>query len=298
VKQLPTLPDLQQALSGVPPRLWTARMDRRVHRARQAGQSGIDIAEFSAAGVLVWRADLAGAGTASLAGWGAAKPTRNRWTLRLRRWTGATVLAPHVGVGTLGEHHWGEITAVALCGFAGLLGGGWAVGGPVSVGWGAVAGAAVGWAAWWVFLLVARRRIIGRPVDVTDPEVMALVVQLAETGRRAADLHLPETEVDIGWTARQITYQVVDPHLTDDQFIQLRYRARMLDHAVGQALRAQANLDAATAIADDRAGGSPAIAPGSDHLAATADRLTAHAAAMNEIAGHIRTIRRSWPAAG
>ena len=142
--QLPTLPDLQQALSGVPPRLWTARMDRRVHRARQAGQSGIDIPEFSAAGVLVWRADLAGDGTASPAGWGAAKPTRNRWTLRLRRFTGSTVLAPHVGVGSLGEHHWGEITAVALCGFAGLLGGGWAVGGPLPVGWGAVAGAAVG----------------------------------------------------------------------------------------------------------------------------------------------------------
>jgi len=59
------------------------------------------------------------------------------------------------------------------------------------------------------------------------------------------------------------------PHLTDDQFIQLRYQARMLDLAVGQALRAQANLDAATAIADDRARGSPATAPGSDHLAAT-----------------------------
>jgi len=253
-------------------------MDRRVHRARQAGSPASTFRSSPRRGVLVWRADLAGDGTASLAGWGAAKPTRNRWTLRLRRWTGSTVLAPHVGVGTLGEHHWGEITAVALWGFAGLLGG--------------------GWAAWWVFLLVARRRIIDRPVDVTDPEVMALVVQLAETGRRAADLHLPETDLDIGWTARQITYQVVDPHLTDDQFIQLRYQAQMLDHAVGQALRAQANLDAATAIADDRAGRSPAIAPGSDHLAATAERLTAHAAAMNEIAGHICTIRRSWPAAG
>lgn len=63
---------------------------------------------------------------------------------------------------------------------------------------------------------------------------MALVGQLAETGRRAADLHLPETDLDFGWTARQITYQVVDLHLTDDQFVQLRYQAQMLDHAVGR----------------------------------------------------------------
>ena len=296
--ELPSLPDLQQALSGVPPRLWTARMDRRVHRARQTGQSSVDIPEFTAAGVLVWRAQLVGAGTASLAGWGAARPTRNRWTLRMRRWTGTTVFAPPVGVGTLGEHHWGEITAVALYGLAGLLGGGWTVGGLVSVWWGAVAGAAVGWAAWWVFLLAARRRIIGRPVDVTDPEVMALVVQLAQPRRRAAELHLPDTDLDIGWTAKQITYRVVNPHLSDDQFIRMRYQAQMLDHAVGQALRAQANLDAVTAVPADLAGGPPAIAPGDDHLAATAERLTAHAAAMNEIAGQTRTIRRSWPAAG
>jgi len=124
-----------------------------------------------------------------------------------------------------------------------------------------------------IYFSVAHRNVIS-PKAFTDLNVV--VKRLADfethynqaakpTSRRAADLHLRDT----GWTARQITYQVADPHLTDDQFIQLRYQARMLDLAVGQALRAQANLDAATAIADDRAGGSPAIAPGSDHLAAT-----------------------------
>jgi len=236
----------------VPPRLWTARMDRRVHRARPAGQSGIDIPEFSAAGVLVWRADLPGAGprrrpdgvrpsrpgTGGRCGCVASPaPQCSRPTSVWGRWASTTGARspPSPCVGSPGS--WAADGRSA---------------GRCPVGWGAVAGAAVGWAAWWVFLLVARRRIIGRPVDVTDPEVMALVVQLAETGRRAADLHLPETDLDFGWTATQVTYQVVDPHLTDDQFIQLRYQAQLLDHAVGQALRAQANLDAATAIADDR----------------------------------------------
>ena len=300
VTQLPSVPDLQEALSGVPPRVWAARMDRKVRRARRIGQLSIDLPEMTAAGVLVWRAELdeGGSGTASLAGWGAAKPTRSRWALRLRRWTGAAVFAQPAQVGTMGEHHWGEIVAVVLCGIAGLFSGGWAVGGPVSVWMGAMAGAAAGWVMWWMFLMVARRRLLSRPVDVTDPELMSLVVQLAETGRRAADLQLPDTDVDAGWTARQISYQVVDPQLTDEEFIRLRYQAQMLDHAVGQALRAQANLDAATAAPPSRAGASSLIGSVDSSPASTAERLTTHAAAMNEIAEQLRSIRRSWPAAG
>ena len=299
VTQLPSLPDLQEALSGVPPRSWAARMDRKVRRARQTGQSSIEIPETTAAGVLVWRAELdqAGGGTAALAGWAAATPTRSRWALRWRRWTGAAVFAQPAQVGTMGEYQWGEIVAVALCGIAGLLVCGWAVGGPVSVWMGAMAGAAAGWVMWWTFLIVARRRLLSRPVDVTDPELMSLVVQLAETGRRAADLQLPDTDLDAGWTARQISYQLVDPQLIDEEFIRLRYQARMLDHAVGQALRAQANLDAATAAPPIRAGASSVTLFGSNSPAATAERLTSHAAAMNEIAEQLRTIRRSWPAA-
>ncbi len=95
-------------------------MDRRVERARSAGFTSIEIPEFGEAGVLMWRAELAPSGAASLAAWGAAKPTRRRWLLRLRRWTGTTVFAPHVGLGTLGEHHWGEIAAVVLCGIVGF----------------------------------------------------------------------------------------------------------------------------------------------------------------------------------
>ncbi len=172
--QMPSVPDLQQALSGVPPRVWTARMDRRVERARSAGLSSIEIPEFAEAGVLMWRAELTGAGAASLAAWGASKPTRRRWLLRLRRWTGTTVFAPHVGVGTLGEHHWGEITSVVFGGIVGFVVGGWFIGGPLSVIYSALIGAAVGWAGWWLFLFAGRRRIVGRPVNVTDPEVMTL----------------------------------------------------------------------------------------------------------------------------
>ena len=295
--QLPSLPDLQEALSGVPPALWAERMDRRVRRARQAGQPVIDIPEFSAVGVLVWRAELMGSGAAALVGWGAAQPTRNRWTLRWRRWTGAAVFAPPVAVGTWGDHHWGEITAVVLGGLAGLLGGGWTVGGLVSVWGGALVGATTGWVAWWAFLLVARRRLIGRPVDVSDPELMALVVQLADTARRATDLNVPDPDLDVDWTARHITYQLVDPHLTTEDFVRLRYQTYMLDHAVGQALRAQANLDAATAAPATTAGRSASIEPGGSSPAATAERLTAHAAAMDEIAAQVRAVRRSWPAA-
>lgn len=299
VTQLPSVPDLQEALSGVPPRLWAARMDRHVRRGRHAGQPSIDIPEITAAGVLVWRAELnqAGSGTASLAGWGAAKPTHSPLALRLRCWTGAAVFATPAQVGTMGEHQWGEIVAVVLCGVAGLLDGGWTVGGPVSVWMGALVGAAAGWLMWWILLLVARRRLLSRPVDVTDPELMSLVVQLAETRRRAAALHLPDTDLDAEWTARQISYQVVDPHLTDEEFIRLRYQAQMLDHAVGQALRAQANLDAATAARPICAGESSVTGSGGSSPAATAERLTTHADAMNEVAEQLRRIRRSWPAA-
>ena len=300
VTQLPSIPDLQEALSGVPPRLWAARMDRKVRRARQTAQSSINIPEVTAAGVLVWRAELdqAGRGTALLAGWAAATPTRSRWALRLRRWVGAAVFAAPAEVGTMGEHQWGEIAAVVLCGIAGLLGGGWAVGGPVSVWMGALAGAAAGWVMWWIFLIVARRRLLSRPVDVTDPELMLLVVQLAETGRRATDLQLPDTDLDAEWTARQISYQLVDPQIAAEEFIRLRYQAQILDHAVGQALRAQANLDAATGAPPPiRAGASSSTLSGSSSPAATAERLTSHAAAMNEIAEQLRSIRRSWAAA-
>ena len=236
VKQLPSVPDLQEALSGVPPRVWAARMDRQVRRARRIGQLSIDLPEMTAAGVLVWRAELdeAGSGTALLAAWSAAKPTRSRWVLRLRRWTGAAVFAQPAQVGTMGEHHWGEIVAVVLCGIAGLFSGAWAVGGPVSVWMGAMVGAAAGWVMWWTFLMMGRRRLLSRPVDITDPELMSLVVQLAETGRRAAALQLPDTDLDAGWTAHQISYQVVDPQLTDEEFIRLRYQAQMLGHAVGK----------------------------------------------------------------
>lgn len=301
VTQLPSVPDLQEALSGVPPRLWAARMDRKVQRARRIGQPSIEIPETTAAGVLVWRAevDQAGSGTASLAGWGAAKPTHTRWVLRLRRWTGAAVFATPAQVGTMGEHQWGEIVAVVLCGVAGILGGGWTVGGPVSVWMGAMAGVAAGWVMWWIVLMVARRRLLSRPVDVTDPELMSLVVQLAETRRRAAALQLPDTDLDAGWTARQLSYQVVDPQLTDEDFIRLRYQAQMLDHAVGQVQRAEANLDAATAAPPIRAGASSVTGSGNSSPAATAaERLTTHAAAMNEVAEQLRSIRRSWPASG
>lgn len=204
------------------------------------------------------------------------------------------LFAPHVSVGTWGERHPGEISVVLLCGLVGFLGGGWTTGGLVSVWLGAMAGAAFGWAAWWLFLLIARRRISGRPVDVTDPETMALVVQLADTARRAADLNLPYTDLNIGWTARQLTYQVVDPHLNGDQFTKLRYRAQMLDHAVGQTLRAQANLDAASAIGDPVTGATPAAAATGDDFDDTVERLTAHAAAMDQVAGQVRTIRQSY----
>ena len=55
----------------------------------------------------------------------------------MRRWTGTTVFAPHVGVGTLGEHRWGEIAAVVLCGITGFFTGGWGLDGPLSVIYGA-----------------------------------------------------------------------------------------------------------------------------------------------------------------
>jgi len=38
--------------------------------------------------------------------------------------------------------------------------------------------------------------------------------------------------------SRELTYQLVDQALTDEGFTQLRYHATLLDHAVGQALRA------------------------------------------------------------
>ena len=215
---------------------------------------------------------------------------------RLRRWTGTTLFAPHVGVGTLGEHHWGEITAVVCGGIVGFLVGGWSIGGPLSVIYGALIGAAVGWAAWWLFLIAGRRRIVGRPVNVTDPEVMTLVVSLADTARQAGGLDFPDPSLDIDWTAKELAYQIVDQDLSDEEFVQLRYQAQMLDHAVGQALRAQSTLDTITEIRTDR-GTSTKVAAATDHVAATTARLTAHAAALGEVADQVRSIRGSWPAA-
>ena len=79
----------------------------------------------------------------------------------------------------------------------GFFTGGWSVGGPLSVLYGALLGAAAGWATWWMFLFVARRRIVGRPVNVADPEVMSLVVLLAQTSRRAAGLDFPNPNLDV-----------------------------------------------------------------------------------------------------
>lgn len=272
-------------------------MDRRVQRARAAGLPAIEIPEFGEAGVLMWLAELTGSGAVALAAWGAAKPTRRRWLLRLRRWTGTTVFAPHVGIGTMGAYHWGEITAVALGAIAGFLTCGWSIGGPLSVIYGALIGAAVAWVTWWLFVVVARRRIVGRPVNVADPEVMALVVLLADTARRGAGLDVPDPSLNIPWAAKQLTYQIVDQDLSDEEFLQLRYRAQMLGHAVGQALRAQSTLDAITQVRPDREI-SAEVAAATENVSDTTARLTAHAVAMDEVAEHIRTIRRYWPAAG
>ena len=297
VPQMPSTPELQEALSGVPPRLWAKRLERRVDRARAAGQPSLEVPEFADAGVLMWHIDMAGAGSVSLAAWGAAKPTRSRWRLRLRRWLGRTVFAPHVDTGTAGEHHWGEISAVGLFAIAGTLTGGWAIRGSLPVVYGGLIGAAAGWVGWFAFLFAARRRVVGRPVDVTDPELMSLVVQLDETGFRARGLDFPDPSLDVAWTVRELTYQLVDNALSTEEFIRLRYQAQMLDHAVGQALRAQSTLDTITSVPSTPADITPAVAAAADRTAAVTDRLTAHTAAMDEVAGQIRTIRRSWPAA-
>ena len=293
--QMPSVPELQQALSGVPPQAWAARMDRRVRAARSAGLTSIEIPECVEAGVLVWRADLS-SGAASLVAWGAANPTRRRWVLRIRRWTGTTVFARGVGVGTLGEHRWGEITAVVLGAIVGLFAGGWSVGGLVSVVCGALAGAAAAWAVWWLLLIAARTRIAGRPVNVADPEVMALVVSLAETGRRAAGLDFPDPSLDVGWTVKELTYQIVDQALGDEEFARLRYQGQLLGHAVGQGLRAQSNVHAVTEVQPVCVTSSAAAAAAADRAAATTARLTAHAAAVDEVADQLRGIRRSWSA--
>ena len=177
----------------------------------------------------------------------------------------------------------------------GVFTGGWSVVGLVSVVYGALAGAAAAWAAWWLLLIAARKRIAGRPVNVADPEVMALVVALAETGRRAAGLDFPDPSLDVGWTVKELTYQVIDQTLGDEEFARLRYQGQLLGHAVGQGLRAQSNVHAVTEVQPVRVS-SPAAAAAADRAAATTARLTAHVAAVDEVADQLGGIRRSWPA--
>ena len=71
----------------------------------------------------------------------------------------------------------------------------------------------------------------------------------------------------------------------------------MLEHAVGQALRAQSTLDVITQVRSDQ-GISAAVVAATENVAEATARLTAHAEAMDEVAGQIRSIRRYWPAVG
>ena len=72
-----------------------------------------------------------------------------------------------------------------------------------------------------------------------------------------------------------MAYQVVDHHLSDAEFAQLRYQAQILDHTVSQSICAQSVLDAFTEVRAD-SGTSSKVQAAADHVAATSARLTAH----------------------
>lgn len=159
---------------------------------RAAGLTSIEVPEVSDAGVLMWGRVVAG--TASLAAWGAARPSRSRWLVGC-----AGGLVPPCSPPTSAQGRWVSTTGVRHRRdplWVGRVLHRRLVRRWTAVG-GALLGAAAGWATWWMFLFVARRRIVGRPVNVADPEVMSLVVLLAETSRRAAGLDFPNPNLDV-----------------------------------------------------------------------------------------------------
>ncbi len=291
--------DLQVLVSPVALPAWSGRWARATSKAASLGcVAPVVLTETMELGAVIWQAPApAGRGRVHLAdvelsGLWITSPTRTWWGRLLRRAQLRALFAPERGFGSAGAMPTGAVLCVLGGGVTGAAAGAYGVGGPLALIWGGLLGALLGFAVFAGLVLAGKRRVHG-PVNAEDPDMLETVVRLLEIRSDAGNLTDPGEDAETERTVRAILWQITDPNLPDDQYRKLRYQAYILGAAVQDDRRAQMVLDTVTAV--DLPSAGRRLTP-ADHLAENAAdaaaRFQAHTRGLQDVAEHIRTVRR------
>ncbi len=289
--------DLQQLLSPVSMPAWSGRWARAGMKAASLGPgSPVVLTETMELGAVIWQAPSGGGrvqlGDIELCGLWITSPTRTGLGRWLRKAQLRALFAPERGFGSAGNHPTGQVWCAFAGAAAGAAAGGYGLGGPLALVWGALVGAVVGVGLCMVAVVVGKRRVHG-PVNTDDPDLLDTVLRLLQVRVGALALADFDGGCDTRRAVREMLWHITDPATTDEEYRRLRYQASILADAVEQANRAQIVLDTVTAV-DDLAWARAQTR--TERVTDTADeavrRLQAHTTAMTEVADQIRTIRR------
>lgn len=291
--------DLQMLVSPVALPAWSGRWARAASKATSLGCGApVVLTETMELGAVIWQSpapagqDRVHLADVQLSGLWITSPTTTWWGRLLRRAQLRALFAPDRGFGSAGAMPTGAVLCVLGGGITGAAAGPYDIGGPLALIWGALLGALLGFTVFSGLVMAGKRRVHG-PVNADDQDMLGTVLRLLEIRCDAMNLidlgEIAETERMV----RAILWQITDPNLADDQYRKLRYQTYILGAAIQDDRRAQMVLDTVTAVDVPHAGFH--LTP-ADHLAENAAdaaaRLQAHTRGLQDVAEHIRTVRR------
>lgn len=233
-----------------------------------------------------------------LVGMWVVRPARTAWGARIRRTQTRGLVAPERSFGRCGAH---SVGSVAVAGVGGLLGaatGGYGIGGPLALVWGAMLGAVLGYLVRTMFAVAGRRHLRG-PISGDNTDLMGTIAALHDVVVRAQDGRGEKsTTIQAAAAARTLLWTISDPAASDQRYRRLRYSAHMLRTAFSDHQEAQDALDTATAVpgVEDRTRGSVDVEHLLDFTGSVTERLLASSRAVRDVAGQVNAARQAGTA--
>ena len=296
----PTLPELQQVFSDLPADQWRARIRRAAAEAREIDQAGFPILiERTQLGLTRWQI-LPGqpAPAAELASVHVLPPLPATGRGRLRRAQIYSEIDPRqlpADTGAFGAIFDGQLGAAASSTAGAVVAGGvgGAAGGFLVLVYSILGGGAAGLAGWHLWRRAGRRRAHAWTAQDSGPIYLPALVALARVYKQAAPFEADNPGLALRAEARRLMWRLLDPDLSEAGYDQITYQGQVLEHALGDAVRAQGTLDALTAT--DHTGNAIAAVQDEASLEQTQEtlaRLQAHTMALDDVAGQIRAVKQ------